>query len=88
MRVISLTDGRICYLNPAHAKKPLPPGEAVAFATVTAEPRIPVRVPVGWETMQESDLRRHVEAHVAATRNAPPAPADRPAPPRRRGWFR
>jgi hypothetical protein len=88
VRVITLSDGRICYLNPARAKKPLPPGEAIAFATVSAEPRIPVRVPAGWETMQETDLRRHVEAHVAASRNTPPSPAPAPPAPRRRGWFR
>jgi len=87
VRVISLTDGRICYLDPARAKKPLPPGQAVAFASVTAEPRVPVRVPLGWETMNEADLRRHVEAHVAAAGNAPPGPPAAPAP-ARRGWLR
>jgi hypothetical protein len=88
VRVISLTDGRICYLNPARAKKPLPPGQAVAFASVSTQPRFPVHVPLGWESMHETDLRRHVEQHVAAAEGAPPRPSSAPAAPRRRGVFR
>lgn len=61
MRVIRLNDGRICYLRPARPKIELPPGLTLAFAILTGQRRSAVPVPAMWETMQEADLREHVE---------------------------
>jgi hypothetical protein len=75
VRVISLTDGRVCYLQPARAKKPLGPGEAIAIASVRGQPRFTVILPERWGEANENDLRQRVERRMGTS--APPIAADR-----------
>lgn len=66
MRVIRLTTGRVCYLKPAYSRKPLPPGQTVAFASLPGETRVAIDLPERWLKMTEGELRPFVEAELHA----------------------
>ena len=78
MRVISLSDGRICYLKPARPKTELPPGQTIAIASIRGERRFAVSVPERWAAMAESELRTFAEQALrggAGRVTKPSAPA-------------
>jgi hypothetical protein len=82
MRVISLTDGRVCYVKPARSKKELPPGQVLALAGVPGQPRVALQLPEQWASMNEAELRQRVEASFRERREdaARPAPGTVPRP--------
>lgn len=76
--MISLSDGRICYLDCVESTQHLPPESiVVAVADVRGRPRLPVELPNSWEGMQEVELRRRVETALRAC-DALGAPATAP----------
>jgi hypothetical protein len=77
--MISLSDGRICYLDCVESTQHLPPESIiVAVADVRGRPRLPLELPNSWESMQEVELRRRVETALQAC-DALAAPATVPA---------
>ena len=80
VRVISLSDGRICYLDCVESTQHLPPESRVAVVVeFRGRARFPVELPNSWEGMQEAELRRRIELALHAC-DAPSTPAAAPAP--------
>jgi hypothetical protein len=80
--VISLSDGRICYVDTVQASHDFSPERSVAaVAEIRGRLRFELELPASWEAMQEAELRSHVERGMQArlASIATPAPAAAPA---------
>jgi hypothetical protein len=84
MRVISLTDGTVCYLRPALAPKFAPPAQAYALAKVRGYDEFPVQLPADWSAMNELELRQLVDGQrpIGARDTTADRARGAPSPPR------
>lgn len=102
MRLVQLSDGRICQLRPKHRRNDPQAEDVSVIATIRGQPAFLVRLPPGWQSTQEADLRQQVEVRLRALRDAAKAdasaaasngdaPADAVIAPAKRGrlsgWF-
>ena len=75
MRLVQLSDGRICQLRPKHRRDDPQAADVSVIATVRGQPAFLVRLPPGWQSTQEADLRQQVEVRLRALRDTPTADA-------------
>jgi hypothetical protein len=75
MRLVQLSDGRICQLRPKHRRNDPQAVDVSVIATIRGHPAFVVRLPPGWQSTQEVDLRQQVEARLRALRDASQAEA-------------
>lgn len=86
VRVIGLSDGRICYVDTVQASHDFSPERSVTAAVdVRGQPRFELSLPGSWEAMQEAELRRRIEralqaSDASAEQAAPVAAAAATAP--------
>ena len=71
MRLVQLSDGRICQLRPKHRRNDPQAEDVSVIATIRGQPAFVVRLPPSWQSTQEVDLRQQIEARLRALRDAP-----------------
>ena len=79
MRLVKLSDGRICQIRPKHRRNDPQAVDVSVIATIRGEPAFALRLPPSWQSTQEAELRQQIEARLRALRDAPRAEASRHA---------
>ena len=75
MRLVKLSDGRICQIRPKHRRNDPQAADVSVIATIRGEPAFALRLPPSWQATQEAELRQQIEARLRALRDAPRADA-------------